>query len=104
MTTNDAPVPLLMLLTPDDAHERIERRTEAVAAELASIDGQLRQYRDVPRLFMLAEEFQRTVLTAELTWLRKVAEDLRAGRLTWNDRPVCDIAAPLVPREQGSLT
>jgi len=96
-----AAVSILTLLTPEEAREQIAARRDRVAAELAEIGGHLRAYRELPRLFLLEEEYRRTVLAAELTWLREVEEDLRAGRLTWNDEWLQRIASELTPDEES---
>ena len=40
---------------------------------------------DLPRLFLVEDEYQRTVVEAELDWVRSLIDDLRSGRLTWSD-------------------
>jgi hypothetical protein len=39
----------------------------------------------LPRVTLLDDEYQLAVATAELTWIRKVVDDLRSGLLTWGD-------------------
>lgn len=94
-----AAVSIMFMLPPSDAREQIRLRIAAVTADLAEIDGQFHQYGGLPRLFMLEEEYRRTMLTAELAWLESVEDDLRTGRLTWNDQWLQEMAATFTPQE-----
>ena len=87
-----AGVSVLAMLTPEDACAQLAARLAAVAAALAEVESQLRDAGELPRLFLLEEEYQRTLLVAELGWLGALVEDLRAGRLTWDDRWVKETA------------
>jgi DNA-binding PadR family transcriptional regulator len=79
-----AAVSILFALDPEDARAQLERRAEARESELADAQAQLDGSPDLPRLFLLEEEYRQAVLEAELAWLRSVIADLREGRLTWN--------------------
>ena len=96
-----AAVSVLFGLAPEDARAQLELRTEKLAAELAEAEAQLRDHPDLPRLFLLEEEYRRAVLGAELTWLRGVIEDLRAGRLTWSEQWLRELAAHFHPEEES---
>jgi hypothetical protein len=59
---------------------------------------------EVPRLFMLEEEYRRAVLRAELEWLQSVIADLDAGTLTWSEEWIRRIGAEIglpADREEG---
>lgn len=76
-----AAVSVLMLLDPQEAARLLSTRIDALRQrleELAPADGPL------PRLFQLEDEYQRTVINAEIDWIRSLVDDLRAGRLTWS--------------------
>lgn len=88
-----AAVSVLFGLHPDDARAQLELRAERLEAELADTESQLSSHPDLPRLFLLEEEYRRAVLQAELSWIRGVVEDLRAGRLTWSEQWLREIAA-----------
>ena len=45
---------------------------------------------------MLEEEYRLAVLTAEVTWLRGVIDDLAAGRLTWSEEWLRQIAETFI--------
>jgi DNA-binding PadR family transcriptional regulator len=80
-----AAVSVMMMLHPEDARAQLELRAERLAADLAETETELAAEPDLPRLFLLEEEYRRTVLQAELAWVRGVIDDLAAGRLTWSE-------------------
>jgi DNA-binding PadR family transcriptional regulator len=81
-----AAISLLVLLPPEDALQQLELRIAALDAELARREAQIRGFDGVlPRIFLIEEEYLDAVLRAELEWVRSVADDLRAGRLTWSE-------------------
>ncbi len=91
-------------LTPDDARRQLELRADSLAAQLADTEAQLAAQPDLPRLFQLEEEYRRTVLAAELSWVRAVIEDLHEGRVTWNEpwrREVAAVFNPPDDKENG---
>jgi hypothetical protein len=92
-----AAVSILFGLAPDDARAQLERRVASLAAELADTEALLAGNPELPRLFLLEEEYRRTVLQAELSWLRGVIDDLREGRLTWTEDWLREIAAAFQP-------
>lgn len=94
-----AAVSILFGLAPDDARAQLEHRAETLAAELADTEAQLESNPELPRLFLLEEEYRRAVLGAELAWLRGVITDLENGRLTWSEEWLQEIAAALHPPE-----
>lgn len=80
-----AAVSLLPLLPPDDALAQLEQRAEKLSGQIAAIDAEAQTVgQTLPRLFLLEAEYKRTVLDAELTWVQGVIDDLRGGRLNWN--------------------
>jgi DNA-binding PadR family transcriptional regulator len=95
-----AAVSVLFGLTPDDACEQLEVRAKNLEAELAETEAQLAGYPDLPRLFLLEEEYRRTILQAELAWVRGVVDDLREGRLTWDEEWRRQVAAAFSPPDE----
>ena len=81
-----AAVSVLFGLAPEDAREQLEIRVRTLSAELSETVSQLEANPELPRLFLLEEEYRRAVLEAEVAWLNGVIADLRAGRLTWSER------------------
>ena len=65
--------------------------------ELADTDAQLTGSPDLPRLFLLEEEYRKAILTAQLSWLRDVIDDLQTGRLTWNEQWLAQLFAAFHP-------
>jgi DNA-binding PadR family transcriptional regulator len=95
-----AAVSMLFALSPDDARAQLELRGERLAAELAETESELSSHPGLPRLFLLEEEYRRSVLQAELAWVRSVVEDLRAGRLTWSEQWLRDLQAAFAPADE----
>lgn len=92
-----AAVSFLPVLAPEDVLRQLELRAQAIAAELDRSAELLKQAVAVPRLFLLESEYLRAVQATELAWLRTVVEDLRAGRLTWSEAWLRQIAAQFSP-------
>lgn len=92
-----AALSILFGLAPDEAQAELELRAQRLAAALARATATLTDApAGLPRLFLLEEEYRQAMLTAELTWIRAVIEDLRAGRLTWSQEWLREIAAAFI--------
>jgi DNA-binding PadR family transcriptional regulator len=96
-----AAISFLPLLSPADALHQLELRAVAIEAELQRSAELLKQAEAVPRLFLLESEYLRAVQTTELSWVTAVIEDLRAGRLTWSEAWLRQIAAQFSPDSAG---
>jgi DNA-binding PadR family transcriptional regulator len=94
-----AAVSILFGLTPEDARAQLELRAERLASELAETEAQLAENPQVPRLFLLEEEYRRAVQHAELAWLRGVIGDMAAGRLTWSEEWLMEIFSAFHPHD-----
>ncbi|WP_369634628.1 PadR family transcriptional regulator [Nocardia sp. JMUB6875] len=81
-----AALSFLMLLGPDRARAELERRANAVRANLDEIDTGMEQARKfgLPRVTLLEDEYRRAVVAAELRWLEGILADLADGSLTWS--------------------
>jgi DNA-binding PadR family transcriptional regulator len=79
-----AAISILFGLEPDDARAQLELRASQLAAALSDAESQLAGSPGLPRLFLLEEEYRKAILTAQLSWLNGVIDDLRTGRLTWS--------------------
>lgn len=73
----------VMLLEPEDVLRQLEARAATLEERLAARALELEQL-DLPRLFLLEEEYARVVAEAELQWVRAVIADLQSGALTWD--------------------
>lgn len=83
----------LPLLEPDDALRQLELRSARLVAALAEQEAELaRAPAGLPRLFLLEEEYLRTLTSAELAWVNSVVADLHAGRLTWSAQWLAEMA------------
>lgn len=87
-----AAISFLALLTPNDVLGLLEHRAKAIESELRRIDGLLLEAQAVPRLFLLEMEYLRALHATELSWINGVVGDLRAGRITWTDEWLRQIA------------
>jgi DNA-binding PadR family transcriptional regulator len=76
----------LLMLGPEEIRDALERRARTVDDALAAVNADLTAEagQGLPRVAMLEAEYLRTVMTAELQWLRSVADDLGNGSLTWS--------------------
>jgi DNA-binding PadR family transcriptional regulator len=99
-----AAISFLALLPPDDVLRQLGLRATAVETEIGRIRKQVEQatQAQLPRLFLLEMEYLLAVQVTELTWVNAVAEDLRAGRLTWSEAWVRQIAAQFSSISPGS--
>jgi DNA-binding PadR family transcriptional regulator len=85
-----ASISFLIYLTPEDALAQLEERAAALRAEIAALGSGIKAASGhVDRVNLLEEEYARGMRKAELAWVRRLIDDLRTGRLTW------DIAAIL---------
>jgi DNA-binding PadR family transcriptional regulator len=81
-----AALSVLAVLTAKDARQQLERRVTALESELKRLDGIIAETTNLPRLFVLEMELIRANCVTELKWVRSVVEDLRSGKLTWNEK------------------
>lgn len=98
-----AAISFLPLLSAEDALHQFELRAACIEEELTRFDAQLTTVAAVvPRLFLLEAEYLRAVQAAELTWVQALIEDLRTGRLDWNEAWLRKIAAQFAPDLAGA--
>ncbi|WP_331727513.1 PadR family transcriptional regulator (plasmid) [Streptomyces sp. NBC_00161] len=85
----------LLLLTPEEMANVLERRAVALAEKLDGLEAALAAEADqgLPRITRLETEYLRAVTAAELEWVRAVVEDLRAGGLAWSKDQLDALAA-----------
>jgi DNA-binding PadR family transcriptional regulator len=93
-----AALSILFALPVAEAREQLDHRAQSIAAELADTERGLEAApTGLPRLFLLEEEYRRTMLAAELGWLRALIEDLDDGRITWSEEWLREIAQAFLP-------
>lgn len=101
-TDNDYPeflaaLSILFGLPPDDARAELELRVERLSADLAETEAGLSAIPPgLPRLFLLEEEYRVALLGAEVSFLGGVIEDLKAGRLTWSEEWLREVATRFI--------
>jgi DNA-binding PadR family transcriptional regulator len=78
---------VLTMLRPAEILQLVEARARTVEENLGEIERQLAAFPDLPGVFLLEDEYRRTVLAAELGWLRDVIDRLTSGRITWAENP-----------------
>ncbi|HET9518083.1 MAG TPA: PadR family transcriptional regulator [Actinoplanes sp.] len=72
---------LVPMLAPEHLAELLTRRITALEQRRAA---RAVPPPDLPRLFLVEDEYRTAVEQAELDWLHRLIADLRTGRLTWN--------------------
>ena len=82
----------VMILTPEDATARLEKRAADLAGSLAADRAAMAAVPDLPRLFLLDEEYSIAVREAELRWVEAVLASLRSGELTWSEEWIRAVA------------
>lgn len=97
-----AALSFIMLLTPEEALAVLEQRAAALRDQLATVAADLRTYSDaLPRVVLMDDDYQRVMISAELSWVEGVAADLRKGNWGWTYEEFEDAAAAFLPeREQ----
>ena len=78
-----AALSFLPILPPAEATRQLDRRAETLAARLAEREATLAAV-DLPRLFLIEDEYRLAMMRTELDWVRTLAAELRAGTLTWS--------------------
>ncbi|HEX6357366.1 PadR family transcriptional regulator [Actinophytocola sp.] len=82
----------VMILTPEDVTGHLEKRAADLANSLAADRAAVTAVPDLPRLFLLDEEYSIAVREAELRWVEGVLAALRSGELTWSEEWIRAVA------------
>jgi DNA-binding PadR family transcriptional regulator len=99
-----AALSFIMLLTPEEALAVLEQRAAALRNQLAAVDADLQTYSGaLPRVVLMDDEYQRAMISAELTWVEGVAADLRKGDWGWTYEEFEDAAAAFLPEREASI-
>jgi hypothetical protein len=79
-----AALSFLMLLGPDGAAASLEKRASRLRATASAMDEAMTQSSPgIPRVTLLENEYQRTMIAAELAWTDGILKELRTGALNW---------------------
>jgi DNA-binding PadR family transcriptional regulator len=99
-----AALSFLMMLTPDEASVALEQRAKALRGQLATLEADLTNFGAMlPRITLMDDEYQRTMISAELAWVDSVLADLTTGALTWSYEDFAGLAEQLAPTELSGL-
>lgn len=87
-------------LTPGEALDALEGRAAGLEGGIAGLEAALRALQSgvLPRLVLLGLECQCALARAELEWVRSVVEELRSGRLTWDQESLAQFFTRLRSR------
>jgi DNA-binding PadR family transcriptional regulator len=89
-----AGVLFLAHLEPVDALVQLDARSDELEVEIRTVEASLERVTAVlPRVLLLEAEYELAMRRAELAWTRAVADDLRAGRLHWDERDLRELGA-----------
>ncbi|HEX3779356.1 MAG TPA: PadR family transcriptional regulator [Pseudonocardiaceae bacterium] len=73
---------VLAVLSPDDAIELLGTRLKRLEQDIAEArDSLTHAAREVPRLFLIEDEYELAISEAEANWVRALLEELRTGAL-----------------------
>lgn len=94
-----AAVSFMALLKPEAALAQLESRATALEAEIADLASRQRQAEEIrlPRVVLLESEYVVAMRRTELDWVRSIVEELRSGRLDWNELELREFAADFTP-------
>jgi DNA-binding PadR family transcriptional regulator len=68
----------------EHAIDVLERRAAAFDMQIAATDAMVQAVpADLPRLFLIEEEYAQSMRRAELEWLRRIIGELKDGTLEW---------------------
>jgi DNA-binding PadR family transcriptional regulator len=70
---------VLAVLTPQDVIDLLRRRLERLTQSVDSLTAQLEEASDVPRLFLIEDEYRIAMTLAEANWTRSLLDELSAG-------------------------
>ncbi len=82
----------ILMLTPQQALPLLEQREAALTAIRQGMEAGIAFAPDLPRVVTLESEYVLATATAQLSWVRSVIADLRAGRLTWSQGELRELA------------
>jgi DNA-binding PadR family transcriptional regulator len=96
-----AALAFLLLLAPQDAAAQLQAHAASVAAELDRISASMAAAQFLPRIVLIEDEYRIALLRAELAWVSSVIDELRDGRLSWDEEKLREVAARFSPAAGG---
>jgi len=80
-----ASLSFLVYLEPAEAIAGLEQRARTLSRQIAESGCQMKSVLDrVTRIHLIETEYLRAMQRAELAWVRRFAQELRKGGLTWD--------------------
>jgi DNA-binding PadR family transcriptional regulator len=79
LTKFKAALSVLGALTPDEAIELLRQRLDKLTADLASQREALTQLSEIPRLFLVEDEYDLAIREAEVNWVRSLLTEFESG-------------------------
>jgi DNA-binding PadR family transcriptional regulator len=70
---------VLAALTPEEVADLLRRRLDRLAESVDALRAELEQAADVPRLFLIEDEYRIAMIQAEIDWTRSLVDELTAG-------------------------
>jgi hypothetical protein len=77
-----AALAFLVILAPAEVRSLLAERVRIQRERLTALTDQAPP--DLPRLFLIEDEYRAAMLTAEIAWLTALDDDLAHGRLAWD--------------------
>jgi len=98
-----AAMSFLVHLPVDEAAKHLEERCRRLEDDITwNVGALVGASSMVPRIHLIESEYLVAMLRAELAWVRALAEDVRAGRLTWDfDEIISAIDAERAAASEG---
>ncbi|HTX12446.1 MAG TPA: PadR family transcriptional regulator [Solirubrobacteraceae bacterium] len=92
---------MLFGLPVEEAAAQLELRAGRIEAQLADSKRAIEAVPpELPRLFVLEEEYRVAMLETELAWLRGVIDDLQSGRISWSEESLRKAAEMFLPADK----
>jgi DNA-binding PadR family transcriptional regulator len=96
---------VLAVLTPDEAITLLGQRVAALDQAIATLRQLLTEHAEIPRLFMVEDEYELALLDAEAAWVRALIAELESGSFAdlaaWR---AAHAALTLAAQGEGSTT
>jgi hypothetical protein len=70
---------VLAVLTPQDVIDLLQARLQRLTRSVEQLTAQLEEAADVPRLFLIEDEYRIAMTRAEAAWTRSLLDELSAG-------------------------
>ena len=89
-----AALSFIMVLFPEEARDLLSQRASAVERHVKALKQVLSGDSGPrpPRVALLETEYLLAMAQAEAAWLRRIAEELRSGALTWSQAELAEAA------------